>query len=205
MLRGHGPDYLLKGWQLSVTIFARTGFPYSVIEHAETGNLINNNFSGTIYSVPAAQLSTARPCGKGADIPASPVPCEPAQVLADGSPNPGALFVQTSCETGFNTGTLPGPNGPCSGRSVSFAQGRYRFRTPSYFNPDFAVIKNTKIPHWENGVLSIGLQFFNFFNHPNFACPITGVRMSALGKFSIRSKPRPAFSDQDSTRMFLPG
>jgi Carboxypeptidase regulatory-like domain len=170
-LRGHGSDYLVKGWQLSGTIFARTGFPYTVIDGTETGNLINNNFFGTIYAVPVVPLGSAGPCGKGAVIPSSPVPCQPAQVLADGSPSPGALFVQTGCETGFNTGTLPGPKGPCTGPSVTFEQGRNRFRGPSYFDTDFAVMKNTKIPHWENGVLGIGFQFFNLFNHANFGFP----------------------------------
>jgi hypothetical protein len=71
------------------------------------------------------------------------------QVLGDGSPNPG----------------------PCSGPGVTFVQGRNRFRGPSYFNAAFAVVKNTKIPHWKNGVLSIGFQFFNLFNHANFEFP----------------------------------
>jgi hypothetical protein len=92
-------------------------------------------------------------------------------VLGDGSPNPGALFVQSGCETGFNTGNLPGPNGACSGPSVTFAQGRNRFRSPSYVSTDLAIMKNTKIPHWENGVFTIGFQFFNLFNHTNFAPP----------------------------------
>ena len=170
-LRGHGPAYLAKGWQLSGTIIARTGFPYTVIDNAETGNLVSNNFFGTIYSVPVAPLGPAGPCGKGAVIPTSSVPCLPTQILADGSPNPSALFVQKGCETGFNIGNLPGPNGPCSGRSVTFAQGRNRYRGPSYVNTDFAFMKNTKIPHWETGVLTIGLQFFNLFNHANFGFP----------------------------------
>ena len=49
MLHGRGPDSLVKGWQVSGTIFARTGFPYTVIDFAETGNLAPNNFYGTIY------------------------------------------------------------------------------------------------------------------------------------------------------------
>ena len=170
-LGGHGPDSLLKGWQVSGTVFARTGLPYTVIDQAEAGNLaVSNNFSGVIYSVPVAPLGRAGPCGKGAAIPASPVPCLPPEVV-NGSPNPDAFFVQTGCETGFNTGTLPGPKGPCSGPTVSFAQGRNRFRSPNYFNTDLAFMKNTKIPHWETGALSIGLQFFNLFNHPNFGLP----------------------------------
>jgi hypothetical protein len=54
---------------------------------------------------------------------------------------------------------------------VTLAQGRNRFRTPSYFNTDFAIMKNTRLPGWENGEFTIGLQFFNFFNHPNFGMP----------------------------------
>jgi hypothetical protein len=93
-------------------------------------------------------------------------------VQSDGSsPNPGALFVQTGCETGFNTGNMPGPKGPCSGPRVAFAQGRNRFRGPSYVNMDFAIMKNMRIPRWENAKLGIGLQFFNFFNHANFGFP----------------------------------
>jgi hypothetical protein len=33
-LRGHGWDYLVKGWQVSGTIFARTGFPYTAVDFA---------------------------------------------------------------------------------------------------------------------------------------------------------------------------
>ena len=175
-LGGHGPDSLLKGWQISGTVLARTGNPYTVFDNTLAANLsTNNNFYGPIYSVPVAPLGPAGPCGKGAANPVAPVPCLPQEVvvLPDGStkPNPNALFVQTGCETGFNAGTLPGKNGPCSGPAVSFAQGRNRFRGPSYVNVDFAVMKNTKIPRWENAKLGIGLQFFNFFNHANFGFP----------------------------------
>jgi hypothetical protein len=180
-LRAHRPDYLVNGWQLSGTIFARTGFPYTVIDFAETGRLIKNNFFGTIYSVPVAPLGLAGPCGKDAVIPSSPVPCQPAQVLGNGSPSPGALFLQTGCETGFNSGHL-GASGVCDGRLVTFEQRRNRFRGPSYFNMDFAVMKNTKIPHWENGALSIGLQFFNLFNHANFGLPDNGSSSATFGQ-----------------------
>lgn len=186
--RGHGPDSLAKGWQLSGTIFARTGFPYTVIDFAEASKLNNNNFFGTIYSVPLAPLGPAGPCGKGAVIPASPVLCQPAQVLGDGSPNPGALFLQTSCETGFNMGNLPGPKGPCSGPSVTFAQGRNRFRGPSYVTTDLAIMKSTKIPQWENGVFMIGLQFFNLFNHANFGFPDNWSSDSTFGQISYQEQ-----------------
>ena len=69
VLHGHGHDYLVKGWQVSGTIFARTGFPYTVIDLAESGNLARNNFYGTIYSVPVTPLGGSHSCGAGAVIP----------------------------------------------------------------------------------------------------------------------------------------
>jgi carboxypeptidase family protein len=170
-LPGHGSDYLVKGWQISGTVFARTGFPYTVFDNFESGNLQQKNYFGSVYSVPVGPLPPSPSCGEGAAIPLALHPCQPSQVLVNGNPNPGALFVQAGCETGFNTGHL-GPSGACiNGPVVSFAQGRNRFRYPNYFNTDFSIMKNTKIPRWENAVLGIGFQFFNFFNHPNFGSP----------------------------------
>jgi len=63
---------------------------------------------------------------------------------------------------------------------VAFAQGRNRFREPNYFNSDFTIIKNTRLPGWKEGVLGIGFQFFNFFNHPNFGFPISDIGAGQL-------------------------
>jgi carboxypeptidase family protein/TonB-dependent receptor-like protein len=193
MLRGHGSDYLVSGWQVSGTIFARTATPYTAIDYAETGNLAGNNFFGLVYAVPVSPLGSQAPCGKGAAVPAAPHPCQPPQVLvfADGTtiPNPNALFVQSGCETGFNMGTLPGPTGPCSGPAVSFVQGRNRFRAAPYFNTDLTILKNTRIPGWENAVLGIGFQFFNVFNHPNFATPDSATSDGMFGQISVTSQP----------------
>ena len=174
-LRGHGPDSLVKGWQVSGTIFARTGFPYTVFDFQKSGELAPNNYFGLLYAVPVGPLGPGSACGKGAALPLAPNPCQPPQVLANNEPNPNAHFVQAGCETGFNSGTLPGPLGPCSGPAVAFAQGNGRFRSPTYFNTDFTIMKSTRLPGWEKGLLGIGLQFFNFFNHPNFGFPFSGV------------------------------
>jgi hypothetical protein len=193
-LRGHGRDSLVKGWQVSGTVFARTGFPYTVADVAESMHLAaKNNYFGTIYAVPVGPLPSGAPCGKDAAVPLAPHPCQPPQafVSPDGTtvPNPNALFVQSGCETGFNSGNL-GPAGVCNGASVTFAQGRNRFRGPSYFNTDFAITKNTKIPGWENAVLGIGFQFFNFFNHPNFGIPDSWSSDPSLGKiFYLAQSP----------------
>ena len=183
MLRSHGPDSIVKGWQVSGTVLARTAFPYTVLDTGEAGYLnSNNNFGNPIYSVPVAPLGPSAPCGERAAIPKSAVPCQPPQLKGNGSSAPGALFVQSGCETGFNTGNVPGSSGPCSGPAISLAQGRNRFRGPDYFNSDFAIVKNTKINHWENAVLTIGAQFFNLFNHANFANPDNWMADQTFGQ-----------------------
>jgi len=186
VLHGHGSDYLVTGWQISGTIFARTGFPYTVIDAAESQFLAaKNNYFGTIYAVPVGPLPASTSCGEAAAFPSAPRPCVAPEVLVlpDGTmtANPGALFVQSGCETGFNTGNL-GASGVCNGPSVTFAQGRNHFRGPNYFNTDFAITKNTKIHGWESAMLGIGFQFFNLFNHPNFGLPDSWISDPNLGK-----------------------
>jgi len=175
VLHGHGPDSLVNGWQVSGTFFARTGLPYTVLDVLPPPDLAKKNYFSLLYAVPVRPIGLTPSCGKGAAIPLAPHPCLPTETLPDGiTPSPNALFVQAGCETGFNIGHL-GASGVCDGPLVSFSQGRNRFRGPGYFNTDFAIVKQTKIPHWENATLGIGFQFFNAFNHPNFGFPITGV------------------------------
>ena len=42
-------------------------------------------------------------------------------------------------------------------------------------------MKNTRLPGWENGSLGIGVQFFNFLNHPNFNNPVNGISDAGFG------------------------
>jgi len=169
---GRGPDVLVKGWQVSGTIFARTGLPYTVFDLEKSSRLAQNNYFGLLYAVPVGPLGSRLPCGKGAAFPLAPHPCQSPQVLSDGtSPNPNATFIQAACETGFNRGNLPAATGTCDGSAVASSQGRNRFRGPGYFNTDLAITKNTRIPGWEPATFSIGFQFFNLFNHPNFGFP----------------------------------
>jgi hypothetical protein len=189
LLRGHGSDHFVKGWQISGTIFARTGFPYTVFDYNQAGNLAIRNFYGSIYAVPVGPLGPVVSCGKGAAFTNPTNPCQPPQVLADGSPNPSARFVQAGCEMGFDSGTLPSESGPCGGTHVSFAQGRNRFRGPSYFDTDFSIMKNTRLPGRENVTLGMGIQMFNAFNHPNFGIPDNGVGDSGFGQIFHMAMP----------------
>jgi hypothetical protein len=181
VLRGRGPNALLNGWQVSGTFFARTGFPYTVFDGALSGNLRQNNYGSGIYAVPIGPLPKGSACGEKAAVELNLQPCLPQQVVVQNGitkASGGALFVQAGCETGFNTGHLPSPTDPtdfCGGPLVSFAQGRNRFRGPSYFNTDLTLMKITKVPGWEGGTLALGLQFFNVLNHPNFGIPYSDI------------------------------
>lgn len=169
VLGGHGPNSLVNGWQVSGTVFVRSGFPYTVF--GGTPDLEQRNFYGLLYAVPVAPFGHDLPCGKGAVFTRPVVHlCQIPQVQQDGTPNPQARFVQDGCETGFDTGKL-GAFPECNGLPVSFVQSRNRFRGPGYFNTDFTIMKNTKIPGWESASLGVGFQFFNVLNHPNFDLP----------------------------------
>jgi len=175
MLGNHGPDYLVSGWQISGTIFARGGFRYTVYDDLTSGVLsATKNFGGQLYAVPTHPLAKQSPCGRGAVIPAVPQPCQIFLTWSDGTPNLAADFIQPGCITNFNTGKMPDPSDPsdpCGGPVVEFAQGRNRFHGPHYFSADLAIMKSTKLPVWENTQLGIGFQFFNVLNHPNFGMP----------------------------------
>jgi len=190
LLRGHGSDLLVEGWQIAGTFFARTGFPYTVFDGLEAGVLQSNNFFGPILAVPVGPVKSVESCGSGAAYPPGSYPCQPPQLLTDETtPNPGARFVQAGCETSFNRGNLPGPSGLCGGSSIEFAQGRNRFRGPGYFSTDFSIMKNTKIPGWETATLGIGFQFFNFFNHPNFGFPDNQIQDQSFGQIFYLAAP----------------
>jgi hypothetical protein len=148
-----GPTAALKGWQLSGTIFWRTGFPYTVIDTAAAATLSGQGYGGPVF---ANYTGSGHPVCRGpsgsldlginACIPTTGFPDIPA----------GASIGVGQAQ--LNTGTE--------------LQTRNQFFGPHYFDTDMTVMKYTQIPHWETAKLGIGVQFFNLFNHPNFASPI---------------------------------
>jgi Carboxypeptidase regulatory-like domain len=190
VFRGHGPERLLSGWQVSGTVFVHSGYPYTAVDYQESVQLAGrNNYFGLLYAVPVGPIPSGFPCGESAANPFNPVPCLPAQVSANGNPSQNALFVQSGCETGFNTGKVPGSSGPCGGSAVSFAQGRNRFRAPGYFDTDLTIMQNTKLPHWESAILGFGFQFYNLLNHPNFGIPNEDISSTTFGQILYTSQP----------------
>ena len=140
-----GPSALLKGWQISGTVFTRTGYPFTVWDGTDTSALSSTNYGTN------------------------------TQLFANFLGGPVA-----SCS---------GPSNPClttsqfSSASAGFGnQGRNTFRGPGYFDTDFSLLKYTNIPHWENGKLALGLQFYNLLNHPNFDNPVANFSASNFGQ-----------------------
>jgi hypothetical protein len=190
-LHGHGPNSLVTGWQVSGTVFFHSPYPYSAFDDFESGLLQEKNYFGSIYAVPVGPLGKDPPCGRGAAFTNPVNPCQPVEffIQPDGTmiPNPNARFVQAGCETGFDVGNL-GVFPACNGPAVSFVQSRNRFRGLKYFNTDFNIMKNTKLPGWEDASLGIGLQFFNVLNHPSFGLPINGIEASYFGQICCVSQ-----------------
>jgi len=173
LLRNRGSEYLTNGWQLSGTVFFRTGFPYSVNDGQAQVGLVN--YSGEILPqflggpIPSCGEGAAAPSGGSAGVTA-PHPCLTT-----------SMFQASNTETNFTTGL------------------RNRFYGPGYFDTDFTVMKNTKVPHWENARLGIGVQFFNFFNHPNFANPAADISETGTYRFGqIYSQTSPPTSIEGS-------
>ena len=75
------------------------------------------------------------------------------------------------CTFGNTTGLGEGGDSDCLTGSRHFGNlGRNSLRGPSFKELNFSVSKNTPITERVN--LNLRAEFFNLFNHPNFASPI---------------------------------
>ena len=155
-LTSRGPKALVAGWTFSGTIFDHTGFPYTIYSSADTGALHGSNWGSN-----AAATGTSAP----------------AVILAFQHPNCGAsaAHINNPCYSAanFTNETVVGNFGN---------QRRNQFRGPGYFDTDFSVEKAFNIPKWETAQFSIGARFFNLFNHPNFAFPVTDIDNPQFGQ-----------------------
>ena len=70
--------------------------------------------------------------------------------------------------------------------------GRNTIRGGSYYNADFAVLRNFALPFFgDAGNLQFRAEFFNVFNNVNFTAPVTSLSNAAFGKYvSNATSPR---------------
>jgi hypothetical protein len=139
-------NQIIHGWNLSETFFSRSGYPFSAMD-----GLPGLVFGNTVYvtQIPA-QWSGIGPLSCGHPTQSSPGVLAPC---LDGATQFPINFNGT--ETGFAT------------------TRRNFFRGPDYFNSDFDVLKRFKIT--EKATFAAGANFYNIFNHPNFASPNSDV------------------------------
>lgn len=152
--RGRVLGLVANRWQVSGTLFFHTGLPFSVVStpYSADGNGIVNG-SGPQF----ASLVSGVPVYEHQSIPGVTQPGT-IQWL-----NPNA-FVST---VDPSTGACAGGN---SAQNCQFGDlGRNSLRGPDFVWSDFYITKKFNIS--ERVKFRIEGQFFNIFNHPNFALP----------------------------------
>lgn len=115
LLRGHGWDRLVEGWQLSGTLFLRSGFPFSVTDGTDNSVLAAKGYGGATLLANFTGTSVPDTCTHP-NLANKANPCLGA---------PGTLF--TRAQTSFG-------NAP---RNVE--------RGPGYFDTDMSLSKNIRI------------------------------------------------------------
>jgi hypothetical protein len=153
-VKSRGLGRALNGWQVSGTVFWHSGIPFSVLSTAYSAN-----GNGIVQ-------------GAGPQF-ASVVPGVP---LYDHNPIPGVTqpgTIQWLNPDAFVSAVDPS-TGACSGgdnsQNCQFGTlGRNALRGPNFFWSDFYLTK--WFPLSERVKLRVEAQFFNVFNHPNFALP----------------------------------
>jgi hypothetical protein len=152
---GHaGLRYMLSGWQVSQTAFLHSGLPFSVVSAPYTAN--NEGVfqgSGPQYAnrVPGVPLYRKSP--------------------ATGVTQPGSL--QWLNPDAFASVVDPS-TGACAGGDSSVNcqfgdSGRNNYRGPHFTYSELYVTKKVQLS--EHVTFRFDTQFFNLFNHPNFALP----------------------------------
>jgi hypothetical protein len=146
--------YLAEGWNLSGVTTVQDGTPLT----------FTDTKGGSIYGI---STSRAEMC-PGATYQSAITSGGTEARLGGVSGGPGYFNINAFC-----TADLPQiGNGTGYGNSgIGILQG------PGQFNFDFSAIKNTRFR--EKHVVQFRAEFFNFFNHPQFAAPATAVSSAA--------------------------
>ncbi len=145
-------DNAFGGWTLSNTYFLRSGLPFSIYDSGLSATI--RNYGGNLLlNLPNGPLSC------GAASPRSNTCFSPLTDL-------GAYVANTANPDNVNTGGSPIAD-PTVG--VASNQRRNQNRGPRYFDSDISLSKTFKIA--ETLRLGVGINAYNFLNHPNFENP----------------------------------
>ncbi|HEY4841299.1 MAG TPA: TonB-dependent receptor [Terriglobales bacterium] len=138
----HSMHLVSGGWSISGVVSLVTGMPFSVLDYD------NFNNTGEFYERP--------------DLVGNP------WAGSSGPANYLNLSAFAASCTGGPVGTPP--TFACSGNYHFGTSARNGFYGPHYRNLDFSLNKDTKLT--ERVSMQLRADFFNLFNHPNFANPL---------------------------------
>jgi hypothetical protein len=153
-VRNHSLGYALNGWQISGTVFWHSGVPFSVLSTPYSAN------ANGIVQGSGPQFANVVPGVSLYDHHAIPGVTQPGTLQWL---NPDAFASAVDPTTGqCNGGDTP--------QDCQFGNlGRNALRGPDFVWSDFYLTKY--FPLTEHVKLRFEGQFFNVFNHPNFALP----------------------------------
>jgi hypothetical protein len=146
--------HFVNGWQISGTAFWHTGVPFSVLStpYSANGNGIVQGSGSQYASLVPGVDPYCRHCNLASTQPGTIQWLNPDAFISAVDPSTGACYggdTPANCQFG-NT-------------------RRNQFRGPNFVWSDFYLTK--WFPVRENVKLRLDAQFFNLFNHPNFALP----------------------------------
>jgi hypothetical protein len=153
----------IGGWQLSGTMFYRTGFPFSVVDGATLGGLAGNNLNPSFNTILLQPLFSRRNFS-----------------------NVDSCVV-TACfgiaGTGSTAPYLFAPATDFTGATV----GRNAFRGPGFLGGDMSLRKSFQIRERVN--FQIGLNAYNWFNHANYGAPYPNTNAPFFGQSVFTQTP----------------
>jgi hypothetical protein len=141
---------VLGDWQVTTIVKITSGFPVFVV-NSDNGSGVNFENNGNSLNRPDEVGNPNR----GGPVSANPTCVAPARVhtTLDWF-NPCAFAPAAAGELGNASRT------PLNG--------------PDFVNTDFSLIKQFRLP-WEGMGLQFRTEFFNLFNHPQFALPVSAI------------------------------
>jgi Carboxypeptidase regulatory-like domain len=148
--------YVLNAWQVSGTMFWHSGIPFSVLStpySADGKGIVNGSGPQFASAVPGVPLYEHNPV-PGVTQPGTVQWLNPNAFVSSVDPSTGACLDGDS-STNCQFGNL----------------GRNALRGPNFVWSDFYLTKSFLLS--EGVKLRFDTQFFNVFNHPNFALPST--------------------------------
>jgi hypothetical protein len=169
-----GAAQMLKGWQINSIVTLSGAQPFGVMDAGTdvsgTGELISDrwNFFGNTKDFKSTPVGIPFFPGSGDPNNPSNAACGAKALALDGGTPGVASYALASfgCYAAGNSVLIPPQLGTFG------TMGRNIFRDTGFRNVDFSVAKNFK---WgERLGAQFRIEFFNIFNHPNFANPFGG-------------------------------